>query len=335
MASVAIFDADRAIHALLNHAAAPDDAGSSPVGAMSDVTNQSAAGAGNSQVRALGDAIPQVLAAYGAWLEATGSFANVRAGDGAPGYNAQTGGFLAGIARPAAPNLSLGVAVGYEHFNLSENQPSLDSGTDDTGRFAFYGSYHTDQLTVSATAGVGYDSINTARPLIVGTAKESHAGWQTSAGIEVSHLLQFGQNFQLVPLAGLAFVNFPESGFYESGAGGADLNGQGHSTNSLQPYVGVAASTLWTSGAWVIRPAFHLTYNYEALSTDRAMTVAAQDGTEFNINGAPVARNTIDTGFGLSAMATQNLGVFAGYDFALGINSSTDQSVSAGLRYAW
>jgi len=332
MASVAIFDADRAINQLLDHAATPGDAGTESEVAMNDVPNRFASTAGDSQLAGLGAAIPQVLAAYGAWLEASGSFANVRAGAGAPGYDSQTGGFLAGIARPVSPEVSLGVALGYEHFNLSEDAPSLSSGDVDTGRFAVYGAYTTDLLTISATAGTGYDSISTTRPLLVGTAKESHSGWQTDAGLQLSHQLEFN-GFQLIPQAGLDFVNFPEGSFAETGAGGADLNGQSHTTSSLQPYIGVAATTVLTSGSWQITPAFHVSYSYEALGTNRQVTVASQDGTQFGINGVPVARNTIDTGIGISAQATPNLTVFGGYDIAVGIDTSTDQAVSAGLKY--
>jgi subtilase-type serine protease len=334
MASVAIFNADRVINQLLSHAAAPDNTGAEPEVAMNDIPNRFASAGGDGQVSALGEAVPQVLAAYGAWLEATGSFANVHAGDGAPGYDSQTGGFLAGITMPVTDTLSAGVAVGYEHFNLSENSPSLSSGTDDTGRFAVYGAYSTDLLTLSATAGGGYDSISTTRPLLVGTAKESHSGWQTTAGLAVSHPLDFN-GFQLVPQGGLDFVNFPEGSFAEAGAGGADLNGQSHTTSSLQPYIGIAASTALTAGSWQINPAFHVTYSYEALDNDRKMTVSSLDGTQFGINGVPVARNTIDTGFGITAQATPNLTIFGGYDIAVGIDTSTDQAVSAGLKYAF
>jgi outer membrane autotransporter protein len=332
MATVAIFNADHAISDLLGHASAPLPVSGAPQLAMNTVSNPYGGAAGGTQLAELGAIIPQVLGSFGAWLDASGSFAQVHADNGAPGYHAQTGGFLAGLSGPVNPALTLGVAVGYDHFSLTEDAPSHSSGTDDAGRFAVYGAYVMPELTLSATAGGAYDSVSTTRPLPVGTAKESHGGLEANAGLEVSRVLDFA-GFQLVPQAGLSYVNFSENSFLESGAGGADLAGFSHKNSSLQPFIGVAATGTWATGAWTITPDFHVTYSHEALSTDRSLTVAALDGTTFGVSGVRAPRNVVDTGASISAQAAPDVDVYAGYDIAIGLGVSTSQSVSAGVSY--
>lgn len=331
IATVAIFDADRALTSLLNHGLAPT-MWESPEFAFNDVSNPVGGGSGTDSAAMLGAAIPAAVAGYGGWIDATGSFAHVDAGDAAPGYTAQTGGFLAGIDKPVLPDLSLGVAVGYEHFNLNEDY-TQSNGDVDTGRLDFYGAYNAGFATVSFATGFGYDGISTTRYLPVGVAKENHHGLEADAAAQISRQFQFG-NTQLIPSAGLEYVSLTENDFDETGAGGADLANAGHSNASLQPFIGVEASQTFVaqSGTKVI-PELHVQYNQEVLNPRRRLVVTSSDGTGFPINGVTAPHNIITAGVGVSALTTGNLSVYARYDISLGVGVSTDQDVSAGLSY--
>jgi outer membrane autotransporter protein len=41
----------------------------------------------------------------------------------------------------------------------------------------------------------------------------------------------------------------------------------------------------------------------------------------------------LDTGASVNVQASENLQVYAGYDIAIGVDTSTDQAVSAGVKY--
>jgi outer membrane autotransporter protein len=332
LATVAIIDAERSIDTLLSHAiAAPTSTGSAQL-AFNDVSNPlGATHGGGEEIAELGNIVPEVYAAYGAWIEASGNFADIRAGNGAPGYHAQTGGFLAGLARNITPEASLGLAVGYEHFNLSEDDTHA-SATDDTGRIALYGAYDFGPVTLSAAGGLGYDAFSTTRPLPVGTAKENHSGLEANLGLQLSQTLNLGA-LQLMPAAGFDYANLQEDSFAESGASGADLNGHAHGTSSLQPFIGVAAGQSFGLGNWSVTPSVHVTWRYEALNTQRSLIVATQDGTLFNINGVSAARDQLDTGASLSASAGPNLQIYGAYDAQIGFGFGLDQSISAGVKY--
>jgi len=332
LASVAIIDAEHAIDTILSHAGSPPASMGSAQLAFNDVSNPlGTSHGGGEQLAELGSIIPEVYAAYGAWIEASGNFADIHAGNGAPGYHAQTGGFLAGLARNVTPDLSLGLAVGYEHFNLSEDDTHA-SAADDNGRIALYGAYNLGPVTLSTTGGLGYDAFSTTRPLIIGTARENHSGLEANFGLQLSHTLNIGA-LQLTPLAGFDYANLQENAFTEAGANGADLDGHAHGTSSLQPFLGGAAGRAFAMGGWSITPSAHVTWRYEALNTQRSLIVAAQDGTLFNINGVTAARNQLDTGASLAAQAGPNLQVYGAYDALIGIGFGLDQSISAGLKY--
>lgn len=335
LASAAIMDAQRAIDTLLHHAAtALTDTTSetSPELAFNDVSNPlGSAHGGDEELAELGNVIPQVYAAYGAWIEASGNFADIRAGNGAPGYHAQTGGFLAGLAHNVTPDASLGAAVGYEHVSLSEDDTHA-SGTDDVGRAALYGAYDFGPVTLSGAGGLGYDSFSTTRPLPLGTAKENHSGLEVDLGMQLSRSLNLGQAL-LVPAAGFYYTNLQENSFTESGANGADLDGHSQNTGSLQPFIGVAVAQAFGTGAWAITPSAHVTYRYEALNPGRGLVVGAQDGTLFNATGVTTARNTLETGTAISAQATPNLQIYGAYDASIGFGFGLDQSISVGMKY--
>jgi outer membrane autotransporter protein len=63
------------------------------------------------------------------------------------------------------------------------------------------------------------------------------------------------------------------------------------------------------------------------------VTVAAQDGTEFTSLGVNAPRNLLDTGASITAQATPDLQIYGSYDIAVGFGTSTDQAISAGLKY--
>lgn len=332
LGSAALIDAQRMVDTLLRHATTtPAQPDPGPF-AFNDVSNPlGGVRGGDADFAQLGDTIPEIYAAYGAWLEASGNFANVHSGDGAPGYHAQTGGFLAGLAHNFTPDASLGIAVGYDHVSLSEDD-TQSSGTDDIGRIALYGAYDFGPVTLSAAGGLGYDAISTTRPLIVGTAKESHGGLEADLGGEVSGNIALGQVI-LIPAGGFDYTNLQEGSFRESGAHGADLDGGSHDTGSLQPFAGVTMGESFGIGVWSLTPSAHVTYRYDVLKTRRSLIVAAQDGTLFNDSSVAGARNTLDTGAGISAQATPNLQIYGAYDVSIGFGYGTDQSVTAGVKY--
>ncbi len=94
--------------------------------------------AGN--LAALGEiasALPKAMGSDVAWFRGIGDFVSLSGNAAAPGFSGSSGGFLAGFDRPVSPDLTLGIAGGYLHSDVSEH--STATGQIDSGRVGAYG----------------------------------------------------------------------------------------------------------------------------------------------------------------------------------------------------
>ena len=153
--------------------------------------------AANGNLAAIGQiagALPEALAAEGAWFRGIGGFASVDGSGTAPGFTGTAGGFMAGIDRPVAPDLYLGLAGGYLHSDVDEH--STSSGTLDSARVAAYGGGWWGANLFTGTAGYAHDWIASTRGLAgIGNARQSHGGDEVTLA---------GQWSLPTPVAGIA-----------------------------------------------------------------------------------------------------------------------------------
>jgi fibronectin-binding autotransporter adhesin len=303
-----------------------------------DMQMQLASLGGNTNLAAIeqvAQVLPQAISDNGGWFRGIGSFASVDHSGMAPGFNANSAGFLAGYDRPIAPDLYAGIAGGYTHSDVSV---SPTSGTVDTARVLIYGGGALGPGFWSATAGYAHDSISTARPFLgVGTATESHGGNEFTGGAQWSlptPLTGFGGGIAtLTPKVGAMFIHLGEDGFAESGADGLDLSSSGHSTDSVQPFIGLSAmQTFVTADGTQLVPELHLAYSHELANDNRLLNVGTVSGATFLIQGVKPSRDMLTAGAGVTVRAQDNLAFYATYDAVVHTGNTTDQTVSAGLR---
>ena len=100
---------------------------------------------GSRNLAAVGEisaALPEAIAQYGGWFRGIGSFVSLNGNAVAPGFGANSGGFLVGLDREVAPGVYLGGAAGYLHTAVAEH--STSNGDIDTGRIVGYGGGRAD-----------------------------------------------------------------------------------------------------------------------------------------------------------------------------------------------
>ena len=286
-------------------------------------------------IEQVAQALPQAISDNGGWFRGVGSFASVDHSGVAPGFNANSGGFLAGYDRLIAPNLYAGIAGGYTHSDISV---SPTSGDVDTARVLIYGGGALGPGFWSATAGYAHDSISTARPFIgIGTAIENHGGNECNGGAQWSLPTPVtgrgGGIATLTPKVGAMFIHLGENGFTETGADGLDLSNTGKSTDSFQPFIGVSATqTFVTADGTQLVPELHLAYSRELASDNRLLNVGTVSGATFLIQGVKPSRDMLTAGAGITMRAQDSLAFYATYDSVVHTGNTTDQTVSAGLR---
>ncbi|WP_158244351.1 autotransporter domain-containing protein [Trinickia dabaoshanensis] len=267
---------------------------------------------------------------YG-WISATGSRTKVGSTNGQPGFHTNRFGFLAGLDKRFGASTA-GVAIGYDHTDINE-QNTGDSGTTDTLRAALYGTRNVGPVNLAATLGAGLDFLSQKRPFGVATTAEGdHMGQELSTGAQASLPMTFG-SVTVTPRAGLRHAYFHANGFGESGAGGQDLNVGTDNVRSLQPYVGVTVDRAFGDALKPVNAELRLGYARELLDANRAINVAAQDGTVFVAPGTNLPRGFLTAGASVTLHPLKNLDVSLSYDTVISTTHASAQQGNVRVGY--
>ncbi|WP_179405154.1 autotransporter-associated beta strand repeat-containing protein [Burkholderia guangdongensis] len=266
-----------------------------------------------------------------AWITATGGQTKIGGTNGAPGFQAARYGFLAGIDQQRG-DYTLGFAAGYDHADVDE-QLTGDSGTTDTLRAALYGARRVGQVDLAATLGAGLDFLSQKRPFgAVGTAEGDHIGQEFNLGGQASVPLELG-SVTVTPTLGLRFAYFHANGFGESGAGGQDLSVRTDNVRSLQPYAGVTLDKAFGDALTPVNVELRVAYAHELLSANRAVSVAAQDGTLFAAPGTSLPRGYLTAGASVAMHPGKNLTCSLSYDALINTTHASAQQASLNVAY--
>lgn len=261
------------------------------------------------------------------WIKATGDYSRTDNKGGVSGYSAHQYGFIAGYDHRIG-RYDVGGTLAYSHVDVSEAH-TPDTGTADSLRWAAYGAMWTGPVNLAATIGLGYDFIDQKRPFgtATGTASGSHNGLEVTAAAQASMPLPSLGGFVLIPRAGLRFAYFHGDAFSESGAGAQNLSVGTDNIQSVQPYAQLALRYAFGSASTPSNMEAYVGYAYEAGTTNRAVSVSAQDGTLFTANGVPLPRNLVTAGISLNMRVTRSLWVSAAFDTLL---HTANASIKAG-----
>ncbi len=272
-----------------------------------------AAGSENSAARLTG-ALGSEFCRAGGWIEATGSLLNAGSGNNAPGYNANTAGFLAGIDKEIdRTGTRLGVAVGYGETFLRDR---IGGGSStDIVHVALYGAQPVGRVTLSGVISYGHASTHTSRLTgIAGVEGKMNANIY-SGGVQASTQVDLGQ-IQLVPAAGLLVAGVEGNSFAEAaptGLGAYAISGNGAGYNSVRPYVSVlVAHSFTTASEMLVSTHARAGYEYEAGDTGNATTLYAADGTRFASSYAKLAPSNALLSAGFS-VGKNNWSVYGDY----------------------
>lgn len=130
-------------------------------------------------------------------------------------------------------------------------------------------------------------------------------------------------------------MHLSEGSFAKTDASGFDLSSEGRSTDSFQPYVGLAAAAeIPHHRGTEVTPELRLGYACEALSNSRLLTVAAVDGPNFQVAGVNPSRSQMTGGVGFPMQAGPNLSFYADYDTVLPTGNPPTKPLTPGCAGA-
>ena len=271
------------------------------------------------------------------WLQGIGEFVRLNnAADGAPGYNGDSGGFVAGIDGAPLRGTWLGVALGFNSQSIST--PTNSTYTGQAVQMAIYGGAHSGSLFVDAQIGLAYTEGNTSRTVSAfGISPTGDIGQLGAGGALRGGALWTMQGWAIEPSLTLSGLSLNQRGVTEQAPEQAGLTVNGSALDSLQTLLGVRVDHRFPLRAgYALVPSVQVGWEHEMLDTTAHTTASfiAVPGSSFTVTSPSVGRNAavlsaramLDTGTRLQA--------YAGYDVAIN-GSSSAQTITGGLSYRW
>jgi outer membrane autotransporter protein len=281
----------------------------------------------------MASALASVFCGAGGWIEATGSLGHADPSGGAPAYDANTAGFLAGVDKVVSPTgTRVGFAVGYDETYLSDKLGG--GGRMGTTRVALYAAQPAGMFTLAGVLEYGNANNTTSRVSGDGNLSESNSVSIWSGGLQLStDITMHGIDF--VPAAGLRVASVGGGSHFAEGASGIAaafaVSGKTTQYNSVQPYVLVEGKqTFLTASGMTVTPDAEIGYEYEAGTHGIVTTLYGADGTVFYTPHNDLDPSDALLSAGIS-VSKNNWSLFATYTAHVAANWDT-QVGEAGLR---
>jgi outer membrane autotransporter protein len=269
----------------------------------------------------------------GGWIAATGDLFNAGTSEGAAGYNANTGGFLAGIDKSVGEfGPTIGFAIGYDSTSLNERG---SSGSASTGvvRLALYGAQQIQRLTLSGVLDYGSANGNVTRAAGIADFKSNDSANIFAGGLQASSAIDLGR-ITLTPAAGLRFASVSGGHFAEDNGpalAAYAVHGTGPGYVSTQPYAVLQlGQSLLTASGLDLGTHLRVGYQYEAGETGVRTDPVTEDGTILPSNRNHLAPGAAILGAAISA-GKNNWSLYA--DYAAHVASNwNDQTGEFGVK---
>jgi outer membrane autotransporter protein len=271
------------------------------------------------------------------------------------GYSFNNGGFVAGADYRFMPQLVAGLAFGYSHsstnFDTSAVSPAGQSLNGNLLQGNLYATYSlTDAWYVNAIGLIGGGGNDSWRNIDFGT-NGSDAGvtniaidrvatgsfGSRVAGVTLAsgYDLPFGPLI-LTPIARFLYQHTRVNAFTEEGALGADLQYGSSSVNTALSFLGADAQYIVNTSFGPLYPIARVHWAHQYNPGNTAVSVAYSNDpsllSSFILPGTPTSRNYVDLGVGVTLPLSGTSSAYINYDSILGINHTTYNSFTAGIR---
>jgi outer membrane autotransporter protein len=271
---------------------------------------------------------------WGVFLTGVGEWVDVGGNGNARGYDIRTGGFTFGVDYKVTPNFAFGVSAGYAGTgaDLTNGGRVLING----GKLGLYATYFTGGFYMDAAATGGYNSYDTKRRSIQGTARGDTEGGEFNALIGGGYDIKAG-NWSFGPTANVQYTYVGIDDYREHGSL-APLQIQRQNAESLRTAVGFRTSyNITLRNGLIIRPEVRAAWQHEF--GDRNFEIASRfasgAGSTFNVNGPETGRDSLLLGAGVALQFNEYLSIYLYYDGQVARTDYESHNVSGGVRIAY
>ncbi len=270
---------------------------------------------------------------WGAFVTGIGEWVNVGGSTNASGYDFTTGGFTVGLDYRVGPNFGVGVMAGYAGTGaklINDGSVWVNGGRLGVYATAFAGGWYAD-----FAANGGYNSYDTKRGALQGTARGS------TDGGEVNLLLGTGYDWKIGaltigPTATFNYTLVAIDDFTESGSL-APLKIDGRDAESVRSALGIRASYDWEVGNVIVKPEIRVAWRHEYGDTTYSLngSFLDVDCPPFLVSGPETGRDSMLIGAGFAVQCSDRISTYLYYDGEVGRQRYDRHAVSGGVRVAF
>ncbi|MFD1490959.1 autotransporter outer membrane beta-barrel domain-containing protein, partial [Ancylobacter vacuolatus] len=233
---------------------------------------------------------------YGAWGDAFGN-------GNAATISSSIGGFLGGVDAAIADNVRAGLVAGYSRSTFDVDGRS-SSGSMDNVDLGVYLGAQFGALGLRGGASYSWHDIDVERTVAFpGFAEQESASYRvgtTQIFGEAGYRMAFA-GYELEPFAGLAYVSVAGGSASESWLGAAGLAVDVAGQDTFYSTLGARVATSFELGGRTLTPSATLGWQHAFGDTDSTATMRFLTGTTpFEIQGVPIAEDTLIVGAGLA-----------------------------------
>ena len=270
---------------------------------------------------------------WGSFITGVGEFTSVGDTTNARGYDLTTGGFTLGVDYKVTPHFTLGLIGGYARTGTD-----LSGGGDvkvDGVKYGLYGTYFQGGFYVDGALHGGYNSYDTKRVGLGGTARGD-----TNGG-EFNLLFAPGYDWHKGPLTlgvttSLQYTYVKIDGFSERGSL-LPFQFRSQVTESLRTAIGVKASYDVKVGKKIIRPEVRVGWQHEFGEQTTALDSRFANGAGgiFKVVGPEIGRDSLLIGAGAALIWSDRVSAYLYYDGELGRDNYDSHNITGGIRMSF
>lgn len=269
---------------------------------------------------------------YGFFANATGQYASLGDTYNATGYNEQSVGTTIGADVRLDEHWVLGVTLGYARSSADLTEGgSLES---DGLRAAVYAMYQSGAFYTELMVGGSYNSYDTERRALGGTAKGSTDSISFDAYLGTGYDIHMNQ-WTLTPMASLLYTAVGIDGFDESGSL-QPLRIDSQDQSSLRSRIGLRAAYTALCGVARVTPSLSLQWQHEFLDNELALRSRFGNGSgnSFTVHGPEAGRDSALVTAGVN-VAWSSYAVYLAYQAELGRRNYENHTLLVGFRVSW
>ena len=270
---------------------------------------------------------------WGAFLTGVGEWVDVDGDGNARGYDISTGGFTLGLDYKVCANFAIGIAAGYAGTaaDLTDDGRVWVNG----GKLGIYATTFIGGWYADAAVGGGYNSYDTKRSALQGTARGSTDGGELNVLVGTGYDWKIGA-LQIGPTATFQYTLVGIDGFTERGSL-APLTIDGQNVESVRTTLGIKASFDWKIGKVIVRPEIRAAWQHEYGDNSYGLDASFANGAggSFLVNGPEIGRDSLLLGAGFAIQCSERCSTYFYYDGELGRSNYTSNAVSGGIRIAF